>query len=132
MQITKTASEDYECAIKTLSPFEQSSTRKIASAAKYGVVTYQRHVALNDEYLNQLRAPDISGGIPAAADRLSTIAAEKQKLWLDLGILAEQSTARTGRCELYGYARTCKWNGVETIREKRVSEPALGRLPGTE
>jgi hypothetical protein len=92
MRITKAASEDYLCAVKTLLPFEQSLDKQIASGAKYGVVTYQSQITLNDRYLKQLRAPDTSGGMAGAADFLSTMAVEKKKLWLDLGTLAAQST----------------------------------------
>ncbi len=127
MSITKAASENYECAVRILLPFEQSLDKQvIASGAKYGVVTYQRHLTLNETYIKRLREPDNSGGIAGAADFLSTLAVEKEKLWLDLGILAAQSTL--GLVDLsYTHA---KGHASGAVLKRSEREEFLKRLLG--
>jgi hypothetical protein len=84
MRITKSATNDFICARRSIAPFaEKTAGEDISSAAEFMRVVYQAHIDVNKRLIEVLKKMDqMNQG--QLADELSSLQVEREQRWADL------------------------------------------------
>ena len=84
MRITKTSTNDFYCAKRSLRPFtSEENQENVRIAADFMVVVYEAHININDRLIELLRRLDTTDQAELM-DKFSTFQVERSQRWADL------------------------------------------------
>ncbi len=84
MRITKTSTNDFICAKRSLRPFvTKENDENVRTAADFLLVVYDAHISINERLIELIKKLG-STDVPALMDEISTLQVERGQRWADL------------------------------------------------
>jgi hypothetical protein len=84
MRITKTSTNDFICAKKSVKPFSvKAAGENMGTAAEFFAITYDEHIRINQRSIDVLKKLD-STKQSELMDQISTLQVERGQRWADL------------------------------------------------